>query len=78
MHTTFWSENLKVKDNLEDQGIDERLLKLISKEIGCEGLEKIYLAQNRVCWCALINTAMDHLVSYNAGIFCLSEVLLAS
>jgi len=26
MHTTFWLENLKVRDHLEDLGIDGRII----------------------------------------------------
>lgn len=35
MHTTFWSENLRERDHLENMGVDERiLLKLILMRCG--------------------------------------------
>jgi len=31
-----------------------------AKEIGCEGVDLIYLAQDRNQWWALMNTVMNH------------------
>jgi len=36
------------------------------QEVGCEGLDWIDLAQDRVRWGALVNTVMNLRVSYNA------------
>jgi hypothetical protein len=49
MYRTFWSKNLNVKHNLEDQGLDKRILKWISKEIRYEDLAMIRLVQIRDC-----------------------------
>jgi hypothetical protein len=29
------------------------------KDVGCEGVDWIHLAQNRVQWCAIVNTVMN-------------------
>jgi hypothetical protein len=47
MHTKFWEESLKERDQLEDLGIDGRNIKMVLKEIGLESVDLIHLAQDR-------------------------------
>jgi hypothetical protein len=37
------------------------------REIGWEGVDWIYVAQNRDLWKALVNTELNHLVPQNDG-----------
>jgi hypothetical protein len=54
MHTKFWSENLKERDELEDLGVDNIVILegIITKYGG------IRLAQDRDQWRALVSTIM--------------------
>jgi hypothetical protein len=52
-------ENLKGRDNSEGLGVDGSAILRILKEIGCEGVGWIHLAQYRVQWRALVDTVMD-------------------
>jgi len=43
--------------------------KMYLKEIGCDGVVWIYLAEDRNRWWALVNAVMNLRVPQNAGIF---------
>jgi hypothetical protein len=47
----FGLVSLKVRNNLEDLGLDGRII--------WEGVDWIHLAQDRGWWWALVNTVMD-------------------
>jgi hypothetical protein len=38
-----------------DVGVDDRIL----EKVGCEGVDRIYLAQHVVHWLSLVNMAMS-------------------
>jgi hypothetical protein len=47
MHIIFWLENLKVRDHLEDLGVDKGIiLKIDFKEIRWKVVDLIHLAQD--------------------------------
>ena len=52
----------EAKKQLEDLGIDERMLKWIFKEVGWEGVDRIHLAQDVDKQQAAVNTVMNLLV----------------
>jgi hypothetical protein len=55
VYTGFWRGNLRERDRLEDQGIDERLiLSWIFEKWGV-----ICVAQDRDRWRALVNAVMN-------------------
>jgi hypothetical protein len=51
MHSKCWPQNLKGRDD-EDLGVDGRIMDL--RDIGCEGVDWIQLAQDGDQW--LVNT----------------------
>jgi hypothetical protein len=53
MHTKFWSEYLKERDHLEDTGIGGRIIS------EWQGVDWIYLVQDRVQLWALVNVVMN-------------------
>jgi hypothetical protein len=56
----FWWGNLREKDHLEDPHIGGRIiLRWISNEVGCGGMDWIKLALDRDRWCALVNAVMN-------------------
>jgi hypothetical protein len=60
MHTKFLLGNLKERECLEEQGIDERIkLKIHFKETGCMGVDWIQLTQGRVQWQAAVIMVMN-------------------
>jgi hypothetical protein len=59
MHTKFWSEALKERDCLEDVGIDERKYKTCLREIVCQRVNWIDVAQDRGRWRAVVNAIMQ-------------------
>jgi hypothetical protein len=46
MHKTFGQKTCKEKDHMEDLGVDERMIKWVSKVTGCEDVDWIHLAQD--------------------------------
>jgi hypothetical protein len=59
MHTKFWSENLKERVHLRDLGSHGRILcRMALKEISCDGVAWINLA-DREQWWALLSTVMN-------------------
>jgi len=58
MHTEFWSENLKGRNNSEDLGEDGKNIRMDLREIGCEIVDWIHLAQDSDHWRALVNMVM--------------------
>jgi hypothetical protein len=57
-HTGFWWGSLKESDSLGDQGIGGKKIKLSLIEICWEGVEWIYLVQDRDKWRAVVNAVM--------------------
>jgi hypothetical protein len=57
MNTIFLFENLKGTNYLEDLSVDGKM------KIGCEGVDRMHLAQYSVQWRALMNTVMSLRVS---------------
>jgi hypothetical protein len=56
MRTKFWSLILKGREHSEDLDID---MKMDSMDIRWEGMDWIYLAQDRDQWRALLITVMN-------------------
>jgi hypothetical protein len=53
---------LKGRDHLEDLGVGEKNVnRMDHREIGCEGVDLIQLAQYRVQWRVLMNAVMNFL-----------------
>jgi len=48
-----------VRDRLEDQDIDKRMLNLDLKQVGCTGLNHTIVAQDRDQRQAVVNTVMN-------------------
>jgi len=66
----FWWGNLRERDHLEDPDVDARLiLRLTLKEVSCEGMDWIDVAQDRYRWRALVNEVMNMPVPQNAENF---------
>jgi hypothetical protein len=59
MHTEFWSENLKGRNNSEDLGEDGKNIRMDLREIGCEIVDWIHMAQDRGHWRALVNMVIN-------------------
>lgn len=58
--TRFWWRNRKERDQLEDVSVEVlTILKYILKEIGCEGVHWIDLAQDMDNWRALVKTVTN-------------------
>jgi hypothetical protein len=51
--------SLKVIDYWEDLGVGGRITKLDLREIGIDGTNWIWLAQDRVQWWAFVNMVMN-------------------
>jgi hypothetical protein len=70
MHIGYGWESSKERDHWEDQDVGWwTVLKRILREIGCDGMDWIDLAQDRYQWMALVNTVMNLRVPQNAGKF---------
>jgi hypothetical protein len=60
MYTTVLSENLKGRDHSVDLRVDGKIrLEYISKEIRCECVDWIHLAQDRDQWRAPVNMVIN-------------------
>jgi hypothetical protein len=66
----FWCLKLRERDNMEDIGLDGRIiLRYIFTECGCGSIDWIDLAQDRDSWRTLVNTIMNNRVLLKAGNF---------
>jgi hypothetical protein len=54
----FHMEIIKGRDHLDDLGVDGRITlnKMYLREIGCEHVDWINVAQDKVQWCVFVNT----------------------
>jgi hypothetical protein len=50
IHTGFWLQDLQERGCLEDRGVDGRIILKTLKEIRWNGVEWIYVAQDRCKW----------------------------
>jgi hypothetical protein len=56
--------NLKIRDCLEDIGVDGRKIEWILRGLGWEYMDWIHMPQDRDQWRTLVNTAMNLQVPY--------------
>jgi hypothetical protein len=59
MHTECLSGNLKGRDNLRAKHRSEDNIKMDLRETGYDGVEWIYMAEDRDQWRALVNIVMN-------------------
>jgi len=58
--TGIWWGNLRERDHWGDPSVDGRIiLRWISQEVGCGGLDWIELAQDRDGWRAFVTAVMN-------------------
>jgi hypothetical protein len=57
MHIGYWREIQKERDHWEDHWVDN--IKMDLRETGWDGMDWIYLAQDRDQWMDLVNTVMN-------------------
>jgi uncharacterized protein YPO0396 len=62
-------ENPKVTDNSENLGVDVRIIRINLREMGCEDVDSVHLAQDRDQWRAVVNTVMNLRGSKKGGEF---------
>jgi hypothetical protein len=72
MYITFWSENLKGRDNLEDK------IRMDLREIGWKVVDWKHMAQDRSQLRAFVNMVMNLRVPCKAGNFLTSRVTINS
>jgi hypothetical protein len=73
VHTGFWWGNLRVRNHLEDQGVDGRvILKCIFKRWG-GGMNWIVVARIGTGGGLFVNVLMNLRVAYSAGSFLTSR-----
>jgi hypothetical protein len=60
VHTGFWSGNLRERDQLEDPGIDGRIiLRWIFRKCDVGDMDWIYLSQDRDRWRDILNVVIN-------------------
>jgi hypothetical protein len=62
MRTKCWSENPKGGDHSVDLDVDGKTFRIDIRDLRWEGVDWIYLAQDRDQWLALVYTVMSLLV----------------
>ena len=60
MHTKSWSENQKGEDHLQ-------YCEVSHKDVACEGVDWINLAQHKGQWCELVNRTINLHTPCNAN-----------
>jgi hypothetical protein len=60
MHTAFWWKRQKERDHWEDVDVGGRTgLIWMLREVGCEGVDRMQLRQDRNQWRAVVRTLMN-------------------
>jgi hypothetical protein len=59
VHTGFRWGDLGERGNLKDLGVDGRVINTDLQELGCEGMDWIYLAEDKKRWRASVNVVMN-------------------
>jgi len=72
VYAGFWWRNLRERDNLEDPGVDARIILrwIFTKWDG--GIAWIDLDQDRDRWWAIVNAVINYRIPYNTGNFLIS------
>jgi hypothetical protein len=59
MRAQLWLASLKLRERCEYPGTDEDNIKMYLREIWCEDMDWIHLAQDRDRWLAVVNTVLN-------------------